>query len=276
MDRLATAQAYLEQFIFSLSSLPRGWRFFWEHRLWKGFWRYGWVARFLVIVGMIVGLQLLSIVWESLSKIELASAQQMLGSLSMVSLEIAKKEFGFLFQGGMRYILLILMEILIFHVLTRTVNQLTGEHYQPSARDFVQAEVRMIKVGLYSWILDSVFTGVIKTVGGIFGLWEFIELGLIFFLQSYFMGFTVLDNYFEQYGLTVKESVKRARWFAGVALAMGLTLRVCFLVPIVGAIAGPILAGVTVALVMHELDSVHREQDRNSEWEDPAGAVETV
>jgi hypothetical protein len=273
MNRKELLSEYFEQFLYTLHSFPVAVRFFVRHRLWEGFWRYGWVAKFLLIVGIIASFKFMGIFFESLNKLDTSSATAALSSMGTAAQHLVSKEFNFLFQSGMRYILLVLMEILVFHVCTRTIDVLTNDQHQPTMRDFVRAEVRMIKVGAYAWFMESLFSSLIKGTAGMFPMISFLQYPIVFLLQSYFMGFTVIDNYFEQFELTIKQSVKRSHHFIGVVLAMGITLQIFFQLPLIGTLIGPLLTGVTIALVMMENDNLHLQKRRHHE-EDPDHSFE--
>lgn len=273
MNRKELLSEYFEQFLYTLHSFPEAVRFFVRHRLWEGFWRYGWVAKFLLIVGIIASFKFMGIFFESLNKLDTSSATAALSSIGTAAQHLVSKEFNFLFQSGMRYILLVLMEILVFHVCTRTIDVLTNDQHQPTMRDFVRAEVRMIKVGAYAWVMESLFSGLIKGTGAMFPMISFLQYPIIFLLQAYFMGFTVIDNYFEQFELTIKQSIKRALNYIGVVLAMGITLQIFFQLPLVGAVIGPLLTGVAIALVMMENDNLHL-QKRRHEGDEPNHSME--
>jgi uncharacterized protein involved in cysteine biosynthesis len=274
MNRKALFREYFEQFLFTLHSFPEAVRFFSRHRLWEGFWRYGWVAKFLLIIGIIASYKFMGIFFESLHKLDTSSTTAALSSVGIVAQNLVSKELNFLFQSGMRYILLILMEILVFHVCTRTIDVLTNDQHLPTMQDFVKAEVRMIKVGAYAWFMESLLSGIIKGVGNVVPGFFIVQHLSIFILQCYFMGFTVIDNYFEQFGLNIRESARRARNYIGIVLAMGLTLQLFFQIPLVGAVIGPLLTGVAIALVMMANDDLHLLKKRHMEEEGDSYAVD--
>ena len=80
---------------------------------------------------------------------------------------------------------------------------------------------------------------------------------LIFGVHCYYIGFAILDNYHEQFGLGIKESVKYSKQFVGVAVAAGLILSVLVLIPFFGIIIAPILTTVAVCLMMYQNSNLH-------------------
>jgi uncharacterized protein (DUF697 family) len=79
------------------------------------------------------------------------------------------------------------------------------------------------------------------------------------------MGVLILDNYNEMFGLKIKESFKYSLRFPGIALAAGMVLRICFIVPFIGPVVGTLVTAVTVSIVMHELANL---QLGDGDWEE--------
>ena len=96
---------------------------------------------------------------------------------------------------------------------------------------------------------------------GIFGVIDFIEPVAVLAAQCYFLGFAVVDNYNEQFGLTIKESIAYSWQYLGVVLALGLFFYIMLLIPIVGTIAGPCIAAVAVCVIMFKLSDLHTMKD---------------
>ncbi|MCB0593793.1 MAG: hypothetical protein KDD28_06855, partial [Phaeodactylibacter sp.] len=128
---------------------------------------------------------------------------------------------------------------------------------QATFHDFVDAQVRMIKVGIYAWVMELLFTMAFKIFFGIFGFIDFLQPACVFAIQCYFLGFAILDNYHEQFELTIKESSRYALNYIGVAAAAGLVAYLLMLVPVAGVIAAPILTSVAVTIVMYEISELH-------------------
>ena len=77
---------------------------------------------------------------------------------------------------------------------------------------------------------------------------------VILIIQCYFLGFAVIDNYNEIYKLSIKESAKYTRIYAGVALGIGAAVYVLMLLPIIGTIFAPLLGAVAGTMTMYELE----------------------
>ncbi len=241
-----------------------------KHRPWEGFWDYGWVSRFLIFAGMIVGLKFLSIFVKWINKASQTETTQVMSMATGMFADLYNEGFKNLFSGNLHFVMLVLLEVIIFHVCRRTIEQLRGEKYEaPTLKDFVRAQVRMFKVSLLAMIAGKVIGALLGIPFGILGFNEILSPVVKKMVEFFFVGFAVVDNYNEQFGLNIKESLRYSFNYLGVVLAIGLVLYILMAIPVIGPIAGPILASVTATLAMYELSDLHRKvtiaPDLNSE-----------
>lgn len=248
---------FIAHFLLTLRTHQRAFFFVKEHRLWDGFWKYGWVSRFLIFAGIVMGLKFLAIFVKWIGKASQTDSTQMMSVASGMFSDLYNESFGDLLNGNMHYFMLILLEVIIFHVIRRTLEQLFGDLPDPTLKDFIRAQVRMFAVGLVGIILGKIVTMLVGIPLGMIGVWSFSEPIVEKIVQFYFLGFAVVDNYNEQFHLKIKESLKYTFRYAGVALAVGVVLYVLMAIPIIGPIAGPILASVTATLVMYQVSDLH-------------------
>ena len=132
-----------QQFLYVFYSLGDGLRFTRKYRLWEGFLKYGWVSRLAILLSIIAGF---------------------------------KEEYNLLFAGGMKYTMLIFLEILIFHITRRTLNILKLESGDPTLKAFIRAQIRMLKISLVCYVLESVFSSLTKTGLGMMHMPEVVKL----------------------------------------------------------------------------------------------------
>ncbi len=236
-----------------------------KNRLWEGFWQYGWVAKTLVVLAVLLGLKLLNTFLHWWRTSEMDNPVETLASFGNLFQDVAVEGFDFLFVGGMKYIMMMLLEVIIFHVCRGALEILTGKTSDLSFNAFFNAQIRMIKVAIRSYFMEIIFSVIIAFVLGIFGGAQFLKPVLKYTVHCYFLGFIVFDNYAEQFGLTIKESVRMARNYVGVCLALGLTTNVLLLLPVVGAILAPLIVAVTVTLVMYHISDLHLLSQKDDE-----------
>ena len=224
-----------------------------QHKLWVGVLSYGWFSRFLLVVAVIAGLKFFSVLvqWAGGLKIDspLAYGASMLDLFS----RMFKEGYHLFFLGGMKYGILVLAEVLLFHVVRRTLEILKGEVEDASFKAFIQAQVRMVKVSLMAWMLEIVVTALVSAGLGIMDA-NWLKSPLTWVIQCYFLGYVVMDNYFEHYGVQVKQSAVLVRQATGLALVVGLIAYVLLSVPVIGAVLGPFIACIVATLALFEMD----------------------
>ena len=243
---------FIKDFIHTLRTHQQAMHFISRHKLWQGLMNYGWVSKLVLLGGLIAGYKLFSILsnwWESAST---ASASMALQSLGNLFRDVALEGYEFFFVGGFKYLILVLMEILLFHVTRRTVEIKTGRKQDLTFNTFLKAEIRMIKTAFGAFVLETIATVLISTFLSIVGL-DVLKPFLVILVQCYFLGFVVIDNYNELYHIGIQESERITRQFVGVAIAIGLVTYVLLLLPLLGAVLAPFVGAVTATLSMHAL-----------------------
>lgn len=261
--QLRPLRVYARQFGFSIAILPKTVAFIREQKIWKGVFSYGWVSRVFIFLALLGGLKFLSLFVNWME--QLFSADDPIDAVASVGLfakDLAVGSYEMLFSSGSKYIMLILLEVVVFHFARRTLEILSGNEAKSSWKDFVDAQIRMIKVAFRSWILEMIVLTILSVVFGILGFLDFIEPVLALGVQCYFLGFAVIDNYNEQFGLSIKESVAYSWQYLGVVLAMGLFFYLMLLIPFAGTIAGPCIAAVAVSVIMYKLSDLHTMKDK--------------
>ncbi len=248
---------YASQFVDTVKAHREATHFITKHKLWEGFWKYGWVSRALIGLAILLGLKFLSIFLNWLDHFKSADSTNAFAEMGMLIQNVASEGYNFLFVGGLKYVMLLLLEVIIFHICRRTLKILSGKSTDLTFNTFVKAQIRMIKVAIRCYIMEMIFTALIKVSLGFFGTIDFLEPVFIFAVQCYFMGLLFIDNYTEQFHLTIKESMQYAKQFIGVSLAIGLLLNIIFVIPIIGTIIGPVIGAVTVTLIMYRISDLH-------------------
>ncbi len=256
--QLPSPKEFYGQLLYTFHTIPEVWPFIRKHRIWEGFWRYGWVARLLVVVALIAGLKFISLMYSFFSQVQADSPEAIMNTLNGFYENVLLEEYQFFYLGGVKYLILILLEIVIFHVTRTTVAVLTGSDSDATLNAFTVAQIRMIKVAIYAYVMGLLLSVAFDVVLSIANLPDFFKNPLNFFVQCYFMGFTVMDNYYEQFGMDIRTSAGYNTRFAGVSLAVGFIMQLLFLIPVIGTVAGPFFAAVLATIILFELTDIHR------------------
>lgn len=274
MNKRKTAEqvrSALGQFLFTLGHLRSAALLIRERELWRGVNRYGWVFKVLVIVAIIMGLSFLSTVTSWIGSLfQAESGMAALSSVGTFASNLALEGYESFTSGLLKYVILLLSEVIIFHFMQRTLEELQGREIKTDFQPFFDAQVRMIKVVIRTYILELIATLLVSIFFGIFGFLDWLEPLVNFVVQCYFFGLVILDNYNEQFGLSIKESLATSKNYRGVSLALGMVLYLFMLVPLVGVVAGTVLVSVTAVIVLNkiaktDMDSLNSKRQANPE-----------
>ncbi|MEM9888352.1 MAG: hypothetical protein AAF849_20830 [Bacteroidota bacterium] len=242
-------------FLTALMTHREAFEFLRTHQLWKGVFRYGWISKGLIILALFIGSQylLLLIDWAG-DVTDRGFNSSSLLTLGSSSIDFWKENLNWLFSGSQKYVILILTEVITFHMVRSTFSILTGAEQDKSFKAFFEAQIRMIKVAAFSWGMEIAISVALSVVLGLLSL-SVLKDGLMIGVECFFLGFALMDNYNEQYDMKVKESYKRALSVLGATLAVGLVFYVLLYIPIVGAIIAPCVGGVAAAILMLEFET---------------------
>lgn len=244
----------ISQLFFTLGSLRSAVELIRERELWQGINRYNWVFKALVIVAILIGLTFLTEVGGWIGGLFSSDTEiNAFSSMGTMVSNLATSGYESFSSGLLKYVILVLSEVVVFHFMQRALEELQGHPIRTDFQAFFNAQIRMIKVAVRAWILELLVTTLVAVAFGIFGFLEWLKPAVVFIVQCYFFGLVILDNYNEQYGMTIKESMTFSRDYTGVTVALGFVLYLLMLVPLVGVIAGTILVSVTAAIVMSKL-----------------------
>lgn len=260
MSNLSTTlKEHFQQFLYTLYTIPEAIRFFRKNRLWEGFLNYGWVNKILILLAILAGIKTLAIVFDSMEKVDTSNAMALMSSIGNFTGSFFKNQWAFFTEGGVRYGILVLLEIFIFHVCHRAVDILMQDKLkEPRFNDFIKAQVRILILSMLCVIAENIVVALVSPVISIIPAISWLKAPILFLIHCFFMGMLVLDNYNEIFELKIKQSFRYSLHFPGIALALGIVLRVCFYVPFLGPIVGTLLTAVTVSLVMFEHADLHK------------------
>jgi len=261
MAKSTTPVAILSQAISVIMHLRKAIPFAIENKLWSGFFKHKWMAVFSVLVSIIFSYALITEFSQSIFSDAPAATAQSALDLGEVSDDLKEEGRQSFFSGGMKFLLLILFEVIIFYFSIKTLASLRGKEIAFTMSDFIRAEKRMIKVMWMNYIYALLLHIAVVVVLSIAGL-KFLKPVLLFVVYAYFLGYAFLDNYFEQQGLTVKESREAIGQHLGAAIALGAIASALLHVPIIGPMITPIIFAITATLycAAHEVDPIVFEQ----------------
>lgn len=247
----------IHEFCYTLLAFPRAWHFMRNHRLWEGLRQYGWVARCLVALGVLIAIYAISetVDWfdsHANDPVYLA----VVGSDSLLVRWFTDLRES-MSDGLLNMVTLVLLEVVIYHFMRRTLQIVLKKNVENAHtfKPFLNAQIRMIAVTA----IATVAQGIISNAVGILLQEDGLLYGLfVLLLQSLFLGYLIADNYNEQFGLSIQQSQRQLwRGYIGICLGLGLPLLLMLKVPLVGTILGPLVTSVTAAIVLREKSDLH-------------------
>ena len=243
------SKLYFNQFVQTVPLHKEGFVFIKKHRPWNSMQQYSWAARVLLVAGIILGYYFFKDTFIFIKNI-FENPTQTQASLGAFFTDINFEKIDWAVHGTKKYLVLIVLEIFTFHFIQRTLELQMGRKPDFSFDAFMKAEKRMIKASLFAWIMEIIFTAFAKVILGILGLGALLNDPTTFLIQFYFLGFIIIDNYHECFGLKLKASEKRTRTVAGAAIAVGGVTYLLMYIPMIGVLAATMIGSVTATLAM--------------------------
>lgn len=251
MDRLKQS---IHEFCYTLLAFPRAWRFMRNHRLWEGLRQYGWVARALVVIGVLGAAYVIFEAIDWFGSHADAPFSAMMSSESLLLLWFTELTES-LSEGMLNWVTLVLLEVVIYHFMRRTLKIILKKNVENAHtfKPFLDAQVRMIIVSVIALFVEGLILNVAEAIHDGWLFWFFS-----LFIRSTMLGYVIADNYNEQFGLSIDQSRKNLyRGYIGICFGLGLPLLLMLKIPLFGTILGPLVTSVTAAIVLREKSDLH-------------------
>lgn len=220
-----------------------------KNKIWKGFFNNKWVLAISILISILFSYWLLS---DLFSLNDIGSAEH--GASVKEGIKDASK--GEAISSGTRYLLLILLEVIIFHFSVKTLSILSGQDQDIKFREFVAAEKRMIELLFISFIKGAIAGVLVWVILGLMGI-GFLSSFIMFLVYSYFMGYAFIDNYNEQFNISIKDSLLKVRQHVGAATLLGVVVSALIYIPIIGPFIAPLLGAIAATIYSHKYQ-VHK------------------
>ncbi len=251
MDRFKQS---IHEFFYTLLAFPRAWHFMLRHRLWEGLRQYGWVARGLVVIGVLIAGY---VIFEAIDWFDSHADAPLTAMMSNESLFVLWfTELKDSISGGLlNWVTLVLLEVVIYHFMRRTLQIILKKNVENAHtfKPFLDAQRRMIVVSFLALIAEGVILNVAESIHDGWLFWAFS-----LFVRSTMLGYVIADNYNEQFDLTIDQSRRNLyRGYIGICFGLGLPLLLMLKVPIIGTVLGPLVTSVTAAIVLREKSDLH-------------------
>lgn len=166
--------------------------------------------------------------------------------------------FVFAYTGG--YIVVILLSPFLAYLSERTEKIITGNEYPFNIQQLMRDVVRGVLIALRNLFFELLIMfgfflfGFVPFIGWIVALASPI---ILFFIASYFYGFSFVDYVSERRKLNLKESVQLVKDRRGVVTGNGMPFALILLIPYIGLLFSgffAITATVAAVISMNDLD----------------------
>ncbi|MCX8209453.1 MAG: hypothetical protein OTI34_00265 [Lewinella sp.] len=244
----------IHEFFYTLLAFPRAWRFMRNHRLWEGLRQYGWVARTLVVIGVLGAAYVIFEAVDWYGSHADAPLSAMMSSESLLVQWFTELTES-LSEGLLNWVTLVLLEVVIYHFMRKTLQIILKKDVENAHtfKPFLNAQIRMIIVSVIALTVEAVILNVTEAI---YGGWLFWIFSL--FIRSTMLGYVIADNYNEQFDLSIDQSRRNLyRGHIGICFGLGLPLLLMLKIPLFGTILGPLVTSVTAAIVLREKSDLH-------------------
>ncbi len=149
----------------------------------------------------------------------------------------------FAYLGG--YIIIILLSPIFSYLSERTEQLQTRRKYPFNFRQFIRDIIRGVIIALRNLTLELLFT-VILFFCSFIPVIGWLSPIVLFFVSSYFYGFSFMDYAIERKRLNIHDSVLFTRTNKGMVIANGFVFSLCLLIPFIGIFLSSFAAIVSV------------------------------
>lgn len=218
-----------------------------KNKLWKGFFEHKLVMIVTVITAIAIPWSMFRYFDSKFNSI--ASNPDNNSHLAVAAMK-SSVSFQSVFDGGNKWLMLILIQMLVVYFSNKTIEHISGTTIHMSGKEMIESQFRAIFVIIRNWIFELVIGIGIAIVIGIFGP-NWLEDWLKFAVGCYFVGYLFIDNYNHTFGLSIKESTVIVRRHLGAAFVIGFVAKILFLLPVAGALLVSFICSVAATWYMH-------------------------
>lgn len=249
---------FFNEFIIGWRAFGVAHKYVIHHKMWKYLLLPG-IFHLILLIGITVLAWKLSdnitdfiFSWLGIERIN-ENAQWLKTTLHYLLLFTIRIAFIMLYLSIYKYIVLFIMAPIFAYVSEITEEKLTGKTFPFNLGRFIKDVLRGMLVALRNmsieaiWLLFLFIFSFIPVIG-------LLSVLIIFIIQSYFYGFSMIDYYHERHQYSIKDGIKYVRRHKGLAIGIGAAFHLMMLIPIVGWIAAPVYASMAGTIAIHKLE----------------------
>ncbi|QHT66503.1 hypothetical protein GXP67_07450 [Rhodocytophaga rosea] len=237
-----------------MGSYPKAVSFISTHRLW-------WYVIIPAIINLLIFFALGTLLWEfsgmiSRWLIDITGVDTLTGTLGTILewlMAILVKLISFLLYFKFyRYTILLLSAPALALIAEKTQEILTGQSHPFQVKQLIHDIFRGLAITLKNLFLELLLTIPLYLLAFIPLITPFAGL-LVLCIESYFVGFSMIDYRNEFRRLSASQSRALIRHHRGLAIGNGLAFNLLLIIPFAGVLLAPPLAVVAAGLAANQL-----------------------
>jgi hypothetical protein len=218
-----------------------------NHKLWQGFFKQRLAIIFSSITAILIPISFFDYLLFQVQSIN----QPLLDNSQIAASSIAESvSFSSIFDGGNKYLILLIINLLITYFSNKTIEHISGTQINLTFKELFDSFIRVIKLIIINWAYEIIIGVFLSIVLGIFGFGSLKET-LMWFVQAYFLGYFFIDNYNFIFDISIKESSKIIFANLGATLLIGIVAQLLFLIPFIGSISAAFICSIAATYYMH-------------------------
>ena len=202
--------------------------------------------------------------WINLSNAEFWGSGFLRGLLTGIITTLVYVIFfiSFVYLGG--YIIVIILSPLFSIISEKTEHVLTNDafEYPFELKQFMKDVFRGIGIAIRNLALETAVMILVFLVGLLLSFISWIGVIFMFFITSYFFGFSYMDYSNERYKRSLKESVKFMRKYKWVAVVNGSLFALVLFIPYIGVALSAFVAVLSVIAATASMIEIKKHEDK--------------
>ncbi len=186
--------------------------------------------------------------WIDVGNADFWGAEYLRGALSGIITALVYVLFfiSFAYLGG--YLIIIILSPLFSIISEKTESVLAGHKidYPFEIKQFVKDIFRGVGIAVRNVLFETAVMIAVFLVGLILSVISWIGVIFMFFITSYFYGFSYMDYSNERYKRNIKESVTFMRKYKWVAIVNGSLFALVLFIPYIGVALSAFIAVISV------------------------------
>jgi CysZ protein len=161
----------------------------------------------------------------------------------------------FLYLKIFRYLLLIVLSPSLHWISGKIQSIALRESHEFIFKRYFKHVLRSMEIAVLNFIRDILLTAVVVVVSIIITWLAPLAPFAIFFVESYFFGYTMIDYRNLYFNMSIKESGAVIQRNSGLALGNGICFNLILLIPVIGIMLGPTLALIAAGISIDEAEN---------------------